>query len=382
MSELLRRFTHEIYQRRPILPLEERTNYRIERVNGGFLCDLWFLTTGCLHDAEGGCVMCNYGRGSSAARSEEERILSELSRIVRKLPWCFEDLLLTSSGSILDPREVSPEMREGFLPILAQVRAKRFVVETRADTITDDGLLFLTRAMPAAETYVEIGLESSNDWVLNYCLNKGSTFSVFCDAVRKAHAHQVCVTANVGLGIPFLSERAAIREAVRTARDALQAGADSVILFPYHVKHGTLLDVMHRNDFYHCVSLWALVQVLEELSDVRDRVQISWYKDYFGEKQSFIYSSPGTCPRCAEEVTALLDQYRDRPTQASVDQLAGCSCGCRDAWTKALEEQSPAIEPEQAAALYRRLAALFHVEEASLERELSRMTQEYEELAE
>ncbi len=382
MSELLRRLAHEVYQRRPILPLEERTNYRIERVNGGFLCDLWFLTTGCLHDAAGGCVMCNYGRGSPTARPEEERILSELARIVRELPWRFEDFLLTSSGSILDPREVSPEMREGLLPILAQVRARRFVVETRADTVTDDGLLFLTRAMPAAETYVEIGLESSSDWVLNYCLNKGSTFAVFRDAVRKAHARQIRVTANVGLGIPFLSERAAIQEAVRTTRDALQAGADSVILFPYHVKHGTLLDVMYRNGLYHCVSLWALVRALQALADVRDRVQISWYKDYFGEKRSFIYSSPGTCPRCAAAVTALLDQYRDQPTQASVDRLAGYSCACRDTWAGTLEGQSAAIEPDRVAALYRRLAALFRVEEAALERELSRMTREYEELAE
>ena len=104
-NNVLRQITYEIYKQRPVMPEKMRTNYRIERANGGLLCDLWFLTVGCIHDAQGGCVMCNYGKGSGAVYWD--KILGELKRIMKRLTLEFEDFLLTPSGSMLDEREVS-----------------------------------------------------------------------------------------------------------------------------------------------------------------------------------------------------------------------------------------------------------------------------------
>ena len=76
---VLKAFTQAAYRSRPDSAPERRVNYRLERVNGGLLCDLWFLTTGCRHDAEGGCVMCNYGKGCSRISEwEEDSILARL----------------------------------------------------------------------------------------------------------------------------------------------------------------------------------------------------------------------------------------------------------------------------------------------------------------
>ena len=44
-NNVLRQITYEIYKQRPVMPEKMRTNYRIERANGGLLCDLWFLTS-------------------------------------------------------------------------------------------------------------------------------------------------------------------------------------------------------------------------------------------------------------------------------------------------------------------------------------------------
>lgn len=375
---ILKKFAYEAYRTRPVLPLTQRTNYRIERVNGGLLCDLWFLTTGCAHDAGGGCVMCNYGKNNACVTQvDEDEILNRLRRIVSKFPWVFEDFLLTSSGSLLDPREVSPRMREGLLDVLEPVRAKRLIIETRAETVTDEGLWFLEQLGPGEEKYVEIGLESSNDWVLQHCLNKGSSFGDFCDAVQRVHAHKLRVTANVGLGFPFMSERASIEYAVQSVRDALWAGADSVVLLPYHVKQGTLMEMMFQRGMYQCVSLWSLVEVLRRFPGEEDRLQISWYKDYFGPERSFIRSSPHTCSSCADHVLEELDRYRDHPSKTLIDWLSKYPCGCHAAWRDAIERQPSEVDLCKTEAMYRSLAAVIPVDPPLLEQELSRLKQEY-----
>lgn len=376
---LLKAFTQAVYRERAVSPPENRVNYRLERVNGGLLCDLWFLTTGCLHDMGGGCVMCNYGKGSPwISKSDEDAILAELKQIVGKLSFTFEDFLLTSSGSILDIREVSLRMRENLIPILESVRAKRLIIETRAETVTDENLDFWKRIPSNGEKYVEIGLESSSDWVLQHCLNKESSFSDFQRAVETAHSHGILVTANIGLGIPFLSERATISSAVQSIRDALAAQADSIVVLPYHVKRGTLLDILYQEGLYQCVSLWALAEVLSQFPE--EKIQISWYKDYFDPEHSFIRSSPDTCRQCSGTVIKLLDQYRNTTDPALIKRLREYPCTCHKHWRQSLEKQPVEADLDWMESAYRRLANIIPVKPELLEQELARMKQEYKEL--
>ena len=374
-------FALQARRNRPPLPSTYRTNYRIERVNNGYFCDLWFLTAGCTHDANGGCVMCNYGGGCPASVAEREMdcIIAELENIIDGFPYPFEDFILTPSGSMLDQREVTPFMRERLVPVLRSIRTKRFIVETRPETVTEENLRFLEEATPGAMKYVEIGLENGFDWVLEHCINKGTTFGAFCAAIEIAHAHNIYVTANVGIGIPFMSERASIETAVRTVRRVLDAGADSVVLFPYHVKKHTLLDVMSQAGIYCCVSLWALIEVLAELHNDAERIQISWYKDYYGQDKSHIISSPGTCPQCLRDVTSLLDIYRNSPNSSSIELLQNYDCVCHKKWHSALEKQPSGVDIGRVENDYRHLATLLPVSETLLEKEITRMRREYEE---
>mgnify|MGYP005758634621 CR=1 FL=1 len=376
-NKILRQITFEIYKQRPVMPEEMRTNYRIERANGGLLCDLWFLTSGCTHDANGGCVMCNYGKGSGAVNWE--RICGELERIVRQFPWKFEDFLLTPSGSMLDEREVSRDMRRDLTEILKDVHAKRFIIETRADTISESGISFIREVIPEAEKYIEIGVESSDNWVLKYCLNKNIAYEMFQAAVCKIHEAGMYVTANIGLGFPFMSERASVCNTVRSVRNVLRDGADSVVLFPYHVKRGTLLDVMEKNGMYDCVSFWALAETLacfseEELS----KIQISWYKDYFGEEKSYIRRSPGTCSECERDVLKKLDAYRETQAPDIVSSLVEYPCLCHENWKRKIAGESEQTQIEAVMENYRRLAELYSVDSRMLERELVVMQEEFE----
>lgn len=375
-NEILKQITFRIYKERPAIRSNMRTNYRIERVCGDLLCDLWFLTTGCRHDAQGGCVMCNYGKNTGEI--DEERILYDLRQIVTRFPFEFGDFLLTSSGSLLDEREVPDRMREKLLLVLKDIRAKRVIVETRADTVTEAGLEFVKRLLPDSEKYIEIGVESSNNWILKHCINKGTDFQTFQKAVEQIHGKGIFVTANIGIGAPFMSERAAVRYAVRSIQDVLEAGADSVVVFPYHVKHGTLLDVMYREGMYQPVSLWSLVEVLNHFTGKELlKIQISWYKDYFGEENSYIYRSPVSCPECQEYVMRELDYYRDRQDHDRIRKLSESACQCREEWKGRLVKEADSIQIDAAEEMYRKLSRLYEIDEETTEKELYKMRQDY-----
>lgn len=375
-NNVLRQITYEIYKQRPVMPEKMRTNYRIERANGGLLCDLWFLTVGCIHDAQGGCVMCNYGKGSGAVHWD--KILGELKRIMERLTLEFEDFLLTPSGSMLDEREVSRSMREDLCGILKGVKTKRFIIESRADTISAEGLEFVKKAVPDAEKYIEIGVESSDNWILKHCINKNTTYEMFQDAVRKIHDAGMHVTANIGLGYPFMSEKAAVINTVRSIRDVLKDGADSVVLFPYHIKKGTLLHVLSENGMYSCVSFWSLAEVLGHFSEKElSKIQISWYKDYFGEEKSYICSSPGTCPNCEREVLKALDEYRETQNPEIIRRLREYPCSCHAEWKRQMDRENGQIDIERTEKEYRKLAEIYQTDRQLLEQEIGIMKDEF-----
>lgn len=320
--------------------------------------------------------MCNYGKGSGAVHWN--KILGELKEIVKCLPWEFEDFLLTPSGSMLDEREVSKSMREDLCKILKGIKTKRFIIETRADTISEEGLDFVKKAVPDAEKYIEIGVESSDNWILKHCINKNTTYGVFQEAARKIHDAGMYVTANIGLGYPFMSEKAAVVNTVHSIRDALNDGADSVVLFPYHIKKGTLLHVLYENGMYSCVSYWSLIEVLGHFSEPElSRIQISWYKDYFGEEKSYICSSPSTCPNCKREVLKALDEYRETQNSEIIRRLREYPCFCHEEWKRQMNEENGWIDIERTEADYRKLADIYQTDRQLLEQEIGIMKEEF-----
>lgn len=376
-NEALRRMAWAAYQRRPVLPEQYQTMRRLEQVNGGLFCDFWFMSGGCSHDAQGGCTMCNYGK--SGGKVHREEILSQIRQMISSFSKPFEDFLLTPSGSFLDEKEVPADFREQLLKEMQQLQAKRFIVETRADTITEEKLTCFRHLREKTDCYIEIGLESSNDWILKHCVNKGMAVQDFQQAVDRVHRSGMKVTANIGIGIPFLPESMAVSCAVQTVWDALHWGADSVVLFPYHVKQGTVLRDMERLGLYQCISLWTLIEILWQVRDCDlSRVQISWYKDYYEKNASGICSSPKTCPKCNKQVERLLDQYRDEPEQETLNLLYSLDCDCREHWREETKREADAWEYQQIEEKYFRLAQYYGIDQKLLEEELKIMREEFD----
>ncbi|WOO36843.1 hypothetical protein R2R35_24140 [Anaerocolumna sp. AGMB13020] len=333
----LKNITREIYNRRIGLDKTQKVFCRYERVDGGVFAEVWFMTRGCKHDRDGGCTMCNYGKGYQVS---DDEILGLIESKLAEINMPLKQLVISPSGSMFDEEEVSHYLRREIFKLASKFECEKFITETRADTINFEKLTEMKQLIPHKNIAIELGLESANPWVLKYCVNKNLNLEDFESAVRLIKQAGLQVTANVSLGAPFMSEREQIEDAVDSVKWALEMEVDTVVVFPIHVKPGTLVSYLYESGGYNCVSLWSLVQVLKEVEEkFKYRVQISWYKNYYDNPKKILLS-PNTCDDCKEEVIHILDDYKNSCNTEIIDKLHHYNCHCKGDWGEKLKDSN------------------------------------------
>jgi radical SAM enzyme (TIGR01210 family) len=275
--------------------------------------------------------MCNYGRGESRSAAE---MIASVREALGALRVNVDELLVSPSGGMLDTTEVPLEARLGIYDLVRNFSAAKFLIETRSETITRDNIQELISSVSDRQLGIEVGLESSCDWVQKFCVNKGSHPSTFQKAADLVRCFGIDFYGNVTLGTAFLTESEAIEDCTRSVRWVLANGGTNAIIFPLHVKPYTLLSWMFDAGLYRPPSLWSLVEVLRRLGpELLPNTEIAWYRSYYDDS-SKIRFSPTTCPSCRDEVLRLLDGYRATQLPLWVEQLVGVSCKCKDEWRR------------------------------------------------
>lgn len=369
-NQVLKFVMKSIYAARKPLPLSPKTVTRTETVNGHSSCELWFMTKGCSHDRDGGCTMCNYGKSHSIDKRD---VLREIQRSIARFPSDLDELIVTPSGSMLDDEEVAESQRNHILNLFRDKFINRFLLETRADTVSLERLDAIRKRIKAREFCVEIGVENTNEWILRNVVNKNLTRDDIENAIGVVHEAGMKAYANIGIGLPFLNEAQNIKCALQSIQDAFGMGFDNVVFFPYHVKPGTLLEYLWRDNRYHCVSLWSFIDVLRKVSaDFSHKVQISWYRNYYTDK-SKILESPCTCDNCIHEALAELDNYKNYPGVESLRGLRENNCSCYDSWKDRLHCQPTELDFSEIQRQYEKMAVDFKVPERILRAELDFM---------
>lgn len=365
-NAVLKNVMQKVYNDRKPLKRENISQVRTETVNDSAFCEIWFMTKGCTHDAEGGCTMCNYGKGHDV---DETAVIHELAKQIENLPEKLQELIVTPSGSMLDDAEVPEAMRKRIFGLLEHTQCKDFYIETRADSITQEKLESLRDCVNAKRFNIEIGIECCDDWIMRNCINKKMTCKDLQDAIDMIHAAGMYVYANIGIGIPFITERCNIEYAKKSIRKAFSMGCEKVVLFPYHVKPGTLLEWLWKHELYSCCSLWAIPEVLFGFTaDELERIHISWYRNYYTDK-SKIVSSPVVEAENLEQVLLLLDEYKNHPGIASFTPLMEFQSEGRKQWTMKMKEQSTEIELDRVRRIYTLLADAFNISQEEFEAE-------------
>lgn len=369
-NKLLKEATLKMYQKRKCLDINEKVFCRHERVESGEFVEIWFMTGGCSHDRDGGCTMCNYGKGQSV---DENEILYLIEKELKKLTPPLKQLVISPTGSMFDDAEVSPELRNNIFGLVEKYNCEKFIIETRVDTITKEKMCMMKKIVKDKVIAIELGLESSSAFVLKNCINKNMIPEEFIRAVNVIKEEGILVTANVSLGVPFLDENKQLEDTKKTVRWALNVGVDTVVVFPLHIKPGTLMNYLYEKSLYDCVSLWSLVEVLKDVDETeRSKVQISWYKNYYNN-ESKVVKSPTTCELCQPKVIQLLDRYKDECSTMVVEELDHLECGCKKVYSDRMHALANTNSNKHLTYCYNIIAKDFEIEQDTLNKTIKEL---------
>jgi radical SAM enzyme (TIGR01210 family) len=252
-------------------------------------------------------------------------------------------MVINTSGSFLDPEEIPRTIRKRMYEELSRFKKTVFVFETHATTINEEVIDECLSYFSPKNINIEIGLESSNEWIRKHCINKQLSDEELKNTFRMLNKKGIQAIANIVIGIPFLSVSENVNNAVETINWAFRNGAARCCVFPVNIKPYTLVQWMNNNGLYKQLSLWALVDTLSRIRKAFvPRVNINWYQKS-PPLENPLYSEsiigPSTCDNCYQNVVDLLEKYflGDIDRNQIIDQLNLIRCTCREEYVREYE---------------------------------------------
>ena len=222
------------------------------------------------------------------------------------------------------------EAREKIMSLISEIESvEEVVVESRPEFISKDSVKRCLEALKGKELEVALGLESSDDFVVNVLVNKNSSYQEFLRAVKEAKEAGALVKAYILLKPPFMSEKDSIEDAVKTTVNAVKAGVNSISYNLCNVQRGSLVEVLWRNGYYRPPWLWSIIEVLKRTAKVRKGVRTLLGTAGWGTRRG-----AHNCGRCDERVKEFLRKFVETQDETVLDNL---SCKCMRKWEAILE---------------------------------------------
>ncbi len=297
----------------------------------GKVVDAWviiFRTRGCYWAQASGCSMCGYV--NDVAREVSPADLSHQLDTVLQRHAGQPLVKVYTSGNFFDDHEVAPEMRDRILHELGD-RCDKVIVETLSHLLRREQLDAALKHVDELE--VAFGLESTNPTVLRQCVNKVWGLEEHRRAATLCHDAGATVKTYLLVKPPFLTEREAIEDAVRSGHEA-DPVSDTISFNPVNVQSRTLVDRLFRRGEYRPPWLWSVVEVLERTRDLRSHVKS--------------HPTAGGRPRGAHNCGAC-----DRAVIDAIEEFSlglrkdfdGLRCECKELWREYLDLQEFMLTP-------------------------------------
>ncbi len=285
------------------------------------------------------CRMCGYRHERYPDLPRDE--LAE--RLIRQVRWVKENfrdddyqmLKIFTSGSFLDPEEVPPAARRA---VAEAFRGKLIIAETRPEYVDAEALEEFRDGMDtgawARPLAVAMGLETTNDALREKRMDKGFTYADFLRAAEIAHAAGTDVKAYLMMKPPFLTEREARDDMIRSIRDVAPV-AESISMNLCTVQARTEVERLWNQQAFRPPYLWSVLDVL-----IQSPVHILC--DPVGGGQT---RGPHNCGACDGPIVKGIGDYSLTGDVELLRVLAETECGCREEWEFVLEREEPFCMP-------------------------------------
>lgn len=288
-----------------------------------------FQTSGCYWGKQGGCTMCGYVYDSSAGEPSDADILAQLDKALERAAKLNRFMVkIFTSGSFLHEREISLPLRKMILKKLADDdRVAAVLAETRPEFVTEETAIDCLSAMNGKPLEFAYGLETTSDRIRRESINKGFAFQKFKEAAEIAKRHGIFTKAYLMLKPPFLTEREAMEDILKSIDDVAPY-AETVSINLCNVQTGTYVEKLWENKEYRPPWLWSVVKILKEAKTKHSGLFLMSDPVGAGAKRG-----PRNCKICSRDTA---DMIRAFSITQDVKTLEKVDCGCKLLWEKEL----------------------------------------------
>jgi radical SAM enzyme (TIGR01210 family) len=309
-----------------------------DRIDGQVLDTLTviFRSGGCSWNR---CRMCGY-RHERYPDMPRDDLTDRLVRQVRWVKENFRDedyqvLKVFTSGSFFDPDEVPAAARRA---VAEAFRGKMVIAETRPEYVDPDALREFGEVIDtgawATPLSVAMGLETTNDFIREKCIDKGFSYADFLRAAEVAHAAGAGVKAYLLMKPPFLTEREARDDMVRSIKD-VSSVADSISMNLCTVQSRTEVERLWRQHAYRPPYLWTVLDVL-----ISSPAHVLC--DPVGGGQ---VRGPHNCGNCDRSIVKGIGDYSLTGDTGLLRALAETDCACKEEWEFVIDQEEPFCMP-------------------------------------
>jgi hypothetical protein len=285
------------------------------------------------------CRMCGY-RHERYPDLPSDELADRLIRQVRWVKENFRDedyqvLKIFTSGSFFDPDEVPPAARRA---VAEAFRGKMVIAETRPEYVERLALEEFREEIDTGDwaraLTVAVGLETTNDAIREKSIDKGFTYADFLGAAGIAHEAGAGVKAYLLMKPPFLTEREARDDMVRSIRDVASV-ADSISMNLCTVQSRTEVERLWKQHAYRPPYLWSVLDVL-----IGSPVHVLC--DPVGGGQT---RGPHNCGSCDGPIVKGIGDYSLTEDVGLLRALAETECGCKKEWEFVLDHEESFCMP-------------------------------------
>ncbi len=303
----------------------EYVNWWIEKdLLGDEIVDAFVMilrTRGCERALKGGCSMCGYINDAAKIRVDEEDILYQFSEVMRH--FSEERIVkIFTSGSFLDEEEIPKAVQDKILETFNK-KTEKIIVETRPEFVSSE------RLERIQNLEIAIGLESANDFVLENTINKGFKMEDYIKAATILNDLGIGLKTYLLIKPPFLSEREAIYDAVKSAEIAAKY-SQTISFNPVNIQRYTLVEKLWRNGEYRAPWLWSVVEVLKQSHKLKD-VRLMSSPTAGGTRRG-----AHNCGRCDVDFLKAIKEYSLTQDISFLNEL---SCDCKEEWQDVLNTE-------------------------------------------
>lgn len=292
-----------------------------------------FAAHGCVKalSKQAPCTMCGFINESNFGKFVSPKDLIKQFDYTTRLRNFKKSRIVTllNSGSIFCETEFPQKAREYiFKKLNSYKNIYEVIIESRPEFVTEKIVKETKELLKDKKVELSFGLEAVTDIVREQFINKGFSRKDFERAIKLAKKYEFDTHCYVLLKPPFLTEKEAINEAIKTVKYCFKIGVFGVTVMPCGVQENTLIEFLYKNKEYRSPWLWSVIEVIKKVRN-KEYVRIGT-----SEENVVHLNDPHNCSKCNTKTLRAFEKYNIRHNISVFDKL---DCKCRKEWQKELK---------------------------------------------